>query len=68
MKVKRDLVGPALNLLAGELAVATEVTNMAIALGKKLLLYSGNIEIELYRGDPRRPRRPQGTFRPQATA
>jgi len=32
--VKRDLVGPALNLLAGELAVATEVTNMAIALGE----------------------------------
>jgi len=32
--VKRDLVGPALNLLAGDLAVATEVTNMAVALGE----------------------------------
>jgi len=32
--VKRDLVGPALDLLAGELAVATEVTNLAVALGE----------------------------------
>jgi len=32
--VKRDLVGPALDLLAGDLAVATEVTNMAVALGE----------------------------------
>ena len=27
-------MGPALDLLAGELAVATEVTNLAVALGK----------------------------------
>jgi len=32
--VKRDLVGPALDLLAGDLTVATEVTNMAVALGE----------------------------------
>ena len=36
LKVKRDLVGPALDLLAGDLAVATEVTNMAVALGDLL--------------------------------
>lgn len=32
--VQRDLVSPAFELLAGDLAVATEVTNMAIALGE----------------------------------
>ena len=31
--VQRDLVSPAFELLAGDLAVATEVTNMAIGLG-----------------------------------
>ena len=31
--VQRDLVSPAFELLAGDLSVATEVTNMAIALG-----------------------------------
>ena len=31
-------MGPALDLLAGDLAVATEVTNMAVALGGAFLL------------------------------
>ena len=33
-KVNRDLVSPAFELLAGDLAVAMEVTNMAVALGE----------------------------------
>ena len=37
-KVNRDLVSPAFELLAGDLAVAMEVTNMAVALGEFALI------------------------------
>ena len=59
-------MGPALDLLAGELAVATEVTNLAVALGK-LKVDSKNDKIEL-RGDSCWSCCPQGAFRPQAAA
>ena len=39
-KVNRDLVSPAFELLAGDLAVAMEVTNMAVALGESALISS----------------------------
>ena len=37
-------MGPALDLLAGDLTVATEVTNMAVALGDTFV-ESRNVEI-----------------------
>ena len=37
-KVNRDLVSPAFELLAGDLAVAMEVINMAVALGEFALI------------------------------
>ena len=46
-KVNRDLVAPAFELLAGDLAVAMEVTNMAVALGESALI-SSKIRFQLF--------------------
>ena len=64
--VQRDLVSPAFELLAGDLAVATEVTNMAIALGIVCKDFE-SFEFD-FRGDACWPGCPQRTLCPQATA
>ena len=64
--VQRDLVSPAFELLAGDLAVATEVTNMAIALG---IVFKDFESFEFdFRGDTCWPGCPQRTLCTQATA